>query len=162
KPVQAGVGRFGPFVVHDGVYANLRPPDSVLDIELERALELVAAKANGAGSRGASKTVIKELGEHPEGGAVQVLDGRYGPYVNWKKVNATLPKDIQPADVTLAQALEWLAEKQTKPKIARKGGAKAEQPASKKRASTAKSTAKSKKTTIRRATTKSTKKTASI
>lgn len=162
KPVQAGVGRFGPFVVHDGVYANLRAPDSVLDIELDRALELLAAKANGAGSRGASKTVIKELGEHPEGGAVQVLDGRYGPYVNWKKVNATLPKDIQPADVTLAQALEWLAEKQTKPKTARKGGASsAEQPTRKKAAGAAKSTAKPKKTTTRRATTKSTKKAAS-
>ena len=117
KLVQAGVGRFGPFVVHDGVYANLRPPDSVLEIELERALELLTAKASGGGRRrGASKTVLKALGEHPDGGAIQVLDGVYGPYVNWGKVNATLPKDVQPTDVTAEQALQWLAEKQAKPK----------------------------------------------
>jgi DNA topoisomerase-1 len=124
KPVQAGVGRFGPYVVHDGVYVNLRPPDSVLDIDLDRALELLATKANGGKGRGASKTVLKELGEHPEGGAVQVLEGRYGPYVSWKKVNITIPKEMQPTDVTLEQALAWIAEKQTKPKTARKRAAK--------------------------------------
>ncbi|MFO7633835.1 MAG: type I DNA topoisomerase [Caldilinea sp.] len=138
KSVQAGVGRFGPFVVHDGVYANLRAPDSVLEIDLDRALELLAAKANGAGRRGAAKSVIKELGEHPEGGAVQVLEGRYGPYVNWNKVNATLPKNVPPAEVTLPQALAWLAEKQTKPKTTRKGSAKTNKAVPAKAASTAK------------------------
>ncbi len=147
KPVQAGVGRFGPFVVHDGVYANLRAPDSVLDIELDRALELLAAKANGAGRRGASKAVIKELGEHPEGGVVQVLDGRYGPYVNWNKINATLPKSIQPADVTLPQALQWLAEKQATPKSARKGSTKTSASTAKKSAGATKPATKTKKTT---------------
>jgi DNA topoisomerase-1 len=124
KPVQAGVGRFGPYVVHDGVYVNLRPPDSVLDIELDRALELLAAKASGGKGRSAGKSVIKELGEHPEGGAVQVLDGRYGPYVRWKKINVTVPKDIQPADVTLEQALAWIAEKRVKPAATRKRATK--------------------------------------
>jgi len=156
KPVQAGVGRFGPFVVHDGVYANLRPPDSVLDIELDRALELLAAKANGGGRRGATRSVIKELGEHPEGGVVQVLEGRYGPYVSWNKVNATLPKDVTPADVTLEQALQWLAGKQTSPKATRKRTAKTG--AAKKQAATAdaalEATAKS---TARSTKTKSTK-----
>ena len=123
KPVQAGVGRFGPFVVHDGVYANLRAPDSVLEIELDRALELLAAKANGGGrGRGATKSVLKELGEHPDGGAIQVLDGRYGPYVNWGKINATLPKGVQPADVTPEQALQWIAEKAAKPKTTKRTG----------------------------------------
>ncbi len=117
------LGRFGPFVVHDGVYANLRAPDSVLEIELDRALELLAAKANGGGrGRGATKSVLKELGEHPDGGAIQVLDGRYGPYVNWGKVNATLPKGVQPADVTLEQALQWIAEKAAKPKTTKRTG----------------------------------------
>jgi len=134
KPVQAGVGRFGPFVVHDGVYANLRAPDAVLEIDLDRALELLAAKASGGGRRAATKAVIKELGEHPDGGAIQVLEGRYGPYVSWNKVNATLPKGVAPADVTLAQALGWLAEKQTKPKSARKGSAKTAKPAAEKAA----------------------------
>ncbi len=70
KPVQAGVGRFGPFVVHDGVYANLKAPDTVLEIELDRALELLAAKANGAGARKGAKAVLKELGDHPDGGKI--------------------------------------------------------------------------------------------
>ncbi len=161
KPVQAGVGRFGPFVVHDGVYANLRAPDSVLDIELDRALELLAEKANGAGRRGASKTVLKELGEHPEGGAVQVLDGRYGSYVNWKKVNATLPKEVQPADVTLAQALEWLMEKQTKAKPTHTGSARTGKSTSKTAASTDKPVTKPKKAAAKSTAAKSTAKSAS-
>lgn len=117
KPVQAGVGRFGPFVVHDGVYANLRGGEDVLSIDLDRAVELLSAKANGGGraaGRTAAKSVIKELGEHPEGGAVQVLNGRYGPYVNYGKVNVTLPRELQPETVTLEMALPWIAEKAAK------------------------------------------------
>jgi DNA topoisomerase-1 len=113
KPVQAGVGRFGPFVVCDGVFANLKTGDQVLEIDLDRALELLAAKLNGGtgGRRGGAKSVLKELGEHPEGGPVQVLDGRYGPYVNYGKTNATLPKDVKPEEVTLELALNLLAAK---------------------------------------------------
>jgi DNA topoisomerase-1 len=116
KPVQAGVGRFGPFVVSDGVYANLRNgEDNVLTIELDRALELLAQKAAGGGrGRAAAKSVIKDLGEHPKGGPIQVLSGRYGPYVSHGKVNYTVPKEIKPEDVTLEQAVAWIAEKAAK------------------------------------------------
>jgi DNA topoisomerase-1 len=58
--------------------------------------------------------VLKDLGEHPDGGSIQVLAGRYGPYVTYQKVNVTLPKDMQPEAVTLDQALTWLAAKQEK------------------------------------------------
>ncbi len=113
KPVQAGVGRFGPFVVSDGVYANLRgDPSGVLTIELAQALELLAQKAAGGGrGRAASKNVIKEIGEHPDGGPLQVLSGRYGPYVSYGKINYTVPKEIKPEEVTLEQAVAWIAEK---------------------------------------------------
>lgn len=115
KEVKAGVGRFGPFLVHDGKFVSLKAPDSVLDVELERALHLLAAAPAKRGS--SAKSVIKELGAHPEdGGPVQVLNGRYGPYVNHKKVNATLPKEQKPEDVTLEQALAMLAEKAKAPK----------------------------------------------
>jgi DNA topoisomerase-1 len=126
KPVQASVGRFGPYVVHDGVYVNLRGGDAVLEIDLERALELLADKANGrgAGGRGAAKSVLKELGEHPDGGPVQVLAGRYGPYVSHGKVNATLPKGTEPGVVTLETALGWLAEKAAKSPVKKSGGRK--------------------------------------
>jgi len=149
KPVQAGVGRFGPFIVCDGVYANLRGGDDVLEIDLGRAVELLTEKANG-GSRGrgsaAAKSVIKELGEHPDGGPIQVLSGRYGPYVNYAKVNVTLPKEMKPEDVTLEQALVWVAEKAAKggsapakgrKKASSNGSAAAARPA--KRAATTKS-----------------------
>ncbi len=132
-PVQAGVGRFGPFVVCNGVYANLKAGDDVLQIDLARALTLLAEKANGGGrsaGRTAAKSVLRELGEHPAGGPVQVLDGRYGPYVTHGKVNVTLPKTVKPEAVTLEQAVVWLAEKAEKQpaatrKTSRKGRASA-------------------------------------
>ena len=120
KPIQAGVGRFGPYVVHDGKFTSLKPTDNVLEVDLDRALELIASAAAKAGAKGdkaggsSAKSVLKELGEHPDGGKIQVLDGRYGPYVNYKKINATLPKDVKPESVTLPQALQWIAEKEAK------------------------------------------------
>ena len=145
KPVQAGVGRFGPYIVHDGVYASLKKDDNVLEVDLDRALELVALSANRKGKQGGERTskknVLKELGEHPDGGPVQVLDGRYGPYVNYKKINVTLPKEMTPESVTLEQALAWVAAKGgTKGGATTKRSAKAASGAVKK-SSTAKSSA---------------------
>lgn len=141
KSVRASVGRFGPYVVHDGNYASLKE-DSVLEVELPRALELLEIAAARKGKRGAAaaKSVLKELGEHPDGGPVQVLDGRYGPYVKYKKINATLPKEVKPEEVTMEQAVTWIAEK------ANKKGTK--------KSSTKKTTAR--KTTAKKTTTKKT------
>jgi DNA topoisomerase-1 len=114
KTVKAGVGRFGPYIVYDGTYASLKKEDNVLEVELPRALELLeaaAARKGGKGGRGSAKSVLKDLGEHPDGGSVQVLDGRYGPYVKYGKINATLPEGVKPEEVTLAQAQIWIAEK---------------------------------------------------
>ena len=95
KPIVAGFGRYGPYVQHDGKYASLSAPEEVFEVGINRAVSLLAEKAANRSPRGAS--VIKELGDHPElGGKVQVLSGRYGPYVKHGKVNATLPKDIAP------------------------------------------------------------------
>ena len=68
---------------------------------------------------------LKELGEHPEnGGAVNVMDGRYGPYVKWEKINATLPKDIEPASLTMEMAMQLISEKSAKKGTKRKAPAK--------------------------------------
>jgi DNA topoisomerase-1 len=93
---------------------------------MNRAVELLAAKAAGRGGRGAAAAPLKELGEHPgEGGPVNVMSGRYGPYVKWGKVNATLPKDLDPQDVTMERAVVLIAEKQAKGGKGKRTGAAA-------------------------------------
>ena len=118
--VETNFGRYGPYVLHltaDGkkVYANLPDPEEVFTLGMNRAVELIAAKAAGRGGRGAAAAPLKELGEHPEhGGPVNVMSGRYGPYVKWDKINATLPKGTEPEDVTMDTAVALIAEKQAK------------------------------------------------
>ncbi|MBU1175584.1 MAG: type I DNA topoisomerase [Alphaproteobacteria bacterium] len=112
KPITAGLGRYGPFVQHDGKYANLPDIEEVFSVGLNRAVDLIAAKAANGGRGGRSApAALKSLGEHPDGGTITVRDGRYGPYVNHGRINATLPKDLKPEDVTLDRALELIAAK---------------------------------------------------
>ena len=109
--IEAGIGRFGPYVKHGSTYANLREVDEVFTIGINRAVDAIAQKAARGAARGAAAKPLKELGDHPDGGAIQVLDGRYGPYVKWEKVNATIPKGTDPESVTMEQALEWITAK---------------------------------------------------
>src|SRR6056297_976832 len=120
--ISTNFGRFGPYVFHKGpedakgIYANLKDPADVFELGMNRAVELLAEKrANpGRGRRAAAKP-LKELGEHPEnGGPVNIMDGRYGPYVKWDKVNATLPKDTEPDQVTMDMAVALIDEKAAK------------------------------------------------
>ncbi|WP_151719890.1 type I DNA topoisomerase [Gemmobacter serpentinus] len=124
--VEAGIGRFGPYVKHDKVYANLPDVEEVFTIGMNRAVEVLALKASRGAGRGAAAQPLRELGDHPDGGAISVMPGRYGPYVKWEKVNATLPKEVTPETVTLEQALALIAEKAGKSgkKPARKAAAK--------------------------------------
>ena len=126
KPITAGYGRYGPYVQSDGKYASLSTPEEVFEVGANRAVALLAEKAANRRPRGAS--VIKELGDHPEGGGkVQVLSGRYGPYVKHGKVNATLPKDRDPEQVTMEEAVELIAARAAKgpaKKPAKKAAAK--------------------------------------
>ncbi len=150
--IEAGIGRFGPYVKHGSKYANLPDVEEVFTVGMNRAVEVLAAKQTRG--RGATAAPLKELGNHPDGGAVQVMNGRYGPYVKWEKINATLPRDLSPEDITLERALELIAEKasKTKPKTgtrktaSKAAGAKkttkkttAKKPAAKKTAAKAKS-----------------------
>ena len=141
--ITSNFGRFGPYVMHQlpddakPTYANLKDPNDVFELGMNRAVELLAEKrANPGRGRSAAAKPLKELGEHPEsGGAINVMEGRYGPYVKWEKVNATIPKDVEAADVTIEQAVEWIAEKAAKggkKKAAPKKKAAAKKPAAKK------------------------------
>ncbi|PWJ85799.1 DNA topoisomerase I [Pseudaminobacter salicylatoxidans] len=136
KMISAGLGRYGPFVLHDGTYANLESIEDVFSIGLNRAVSLLAEKqSKGRGRNGGTPAALKELGEHPDGGAITVRDGRYGPYVNHGKINATLPKGKDPASVTLEEALVLIAEKEAKgggKKPARAKASSAKKPAAKK------------------------------
>jgi DNA topoisomerase-1 len=112
KMISAGLGRYGPFVLHDGTYANLESIEDVFSIGLNRAVSVIAEKhSKGKAARGGAPAALKTLGDHPDGGAVTVRDGRYGPYVNHGKVNATLPKGKDPMTVTLEEALALVAER---------------------------------------------------
>jgi len=120
--IEAGLGRYGPFVKHGRTYANLAGIDEVFEVGMNRAVELLAQKAAKNGRGRATAEPLVQLGEHPEnGGVVNVMDGRYGPYVKWEKVNATLPKDVEPATVTMEMAVQLIAEKAAK-KGGKKGG----------------------------------------
>jgi DNA topoisomerase-1 len=153
KPISAGLGRYGPFILHDGTYANLPDVEEVFTVGLNRAVDLLAEKAAGGGRFGKGRTgtpaAIKTF-EHDEG-SISVRAGRYGPYVNQGKVNATLPKELKPEDVTIEQALELIAAKGgasgTKKSSSRTAGAKkapAKKAATKKPAAKGKATAKPK------------------
>jgi len=117
KMISAGLGRYGPFVLHDGTYANLESIEDVFSIGLNRAVSVIAEKqSKGRGARnGGTPAALKDLGAHPDGGGnVTVRDGRYGPYVNFGKVNATLPKGKDPMSVSLDEALVLIAEREAK------------------------------------------------
>ncbi|MEC7764911.1 MAG: type I DNA topoisomerase [Pseudomonadota bacterium] len=155
--IKSNFGRFGPYVMHQlpdeakPVYANLKDPQDVFEIGMNRAVEMLAEKrANPGRGRSAAAKALKELGEHPEeGGPINVMDGRYGPYVKWAKVNATLPKDVKAEDVTMDMALELIREKAAK-------GGKKKTAAKKPAAKTATKKAPAKKATAKKAPAKKT------
>ena len=112
--IQAGLGRYGPYVKHGTVYASLPDPREVLTAGLNRAVTLLAEKGKARRGRAAP---LKELGNHPDDDKpVTVQDGRYGPYVKHGKTNATIPKDVDPADMTLEVAVELIAARAAKSK----------------------------------------------
>jgi DNA topoisomerase-1 len=112
--ILAGLGRYGPYLKHNGKFTSLKGDDDVLTIGLNRAVVVLAEqKRGGAG---------KPIGAHPaDGQTITLLSGRYGPYVKHGRLNATLPKDLEPEAVTLDRAVELLAAQAEKVK-AKKGG----------------------------------------
>ena len=108
KPIEASIGRFGPYLKHDGMFKSIPKADNVHDIALARAIQLLAEKKAGGMSG-------RALGAHPEDGrSVVVHSGRYGPYVKHGKINATIPPSADPAKLTLQEAVELLAAKSAK------------------------------------------------
>src|SRR6185312_9686308 len=117
-PVSAGIGRFGPYLKHGTIFVSLSADDDVLNIGINRAVTLLAEAKTGGGRRGPQ--LIRELGEHPEGGTVGLYRGRYGPYVGHGGLIASLPKAADPDNFGLAEALPLLAAQKAKGKPSRK------------------------------------------
>jgi DNA topoisomerase-1 len=108
KKVIVNIGRFGPYVGHDGKFKSIPRADNIFDISLGRAVELLAQAREG-------NTVLRVLGDHPDDKtSVEICSGRYGPYVRHGKINATLPKGVSPDTITLEEALELIAAKAAK------------------------------------------------
>jgi DNA topoisomerase-1 len=115
KPIVAGIGRYGPYVAHDGTFANLPTADEVFEVGLNRAVAVLAEKRAGGPRGRAAATALKDLGAHPaDGEPVRILAGRYGPYIKHGPTNANVPKGSDPAALTLAEAVKLLAERQAK------------------------------------------------
>jgi DNA topoisomerase I len=126
NPITASIGRYGPYLAHDGKYARLKSTAEVFETGMNAAVAKLADAANGGGrARGGSREPLKAFGPHPESGAeIKLMEGRFGPYVTDGTTNATLPKAIDPATLTIEKAVELLAERAAKGPAKGKGRAK--------------------------------------
>jgi DNA topoisomerase-1 len=115
-PVETNFGRFGPYVKHGDDFRSLESEEQVFTITLDEAVELLRQPKRGRKrSFGAAKAApLKELGKNPAGAAIRLFDGRYGPYITDGGINATVPKGVTLASITLESALELLSEKAAK------------------------------------------------
>ncbi len=118
ETISAGIGRFGPYLKVGKNFTSLGADDDVLNIGLNRAVTVLAEAQNRGGRRGPQ--LLRELGEHPDGGAVGVYNGRYGPYAGHGGLIASLPRGADPDLFTLAEALPLLAAQKAKGKPTRK------------------------------------------
>jgi DNA topoisomerase-1 len=127
KEIEAAIGRYGPYLRHDGKYAKLSNTREVFETGMNAAVTMLAEAANRkGGARGAKAEPIKTLGEHPtSGGEIKVMPGRYGPYVTDGTTNATIPKDVKPEDIEAAQAIELIDARAAKGPAKKKGRKKA-------------------------------------
>ncbi|MBT6031306.1 MAG: DNA topoisomerase I, partial [Kordiimonadaceae bacterium] len=122
KVIKAAIGRFGPYVSHSGAFASLKDPEDVFNIGINHAVTLLAEAAL---KRGKAAEPIKDLGEHPDGGGnILVMEGRYGPYVKYQRINATIPKDKDPKEITVEEAIELIKARAAKGKKPKKAAAK--------------------------------------
>jgi DNA topoisomerase-1 len=111
--ITAGIGRFGPYLKVGTRYQSLPKDDDILEIGLNRAIVVLAEGKNKQGRRGGA-AAGKILGQHPAGGAITLRKGRFGPYVQYGKISATLPRDMDSENVSLEAAVSLIAAKEAK------------------------------------------------
>lgn len=123
NPIVASLGRYGPYLAHDGKYARLSSTAEIFETGMNAAVAKLADAANGGGRRGgASREPLKILGKHPRTEAeIKLMAGRFGPYVTDGTTNATLPKSIEPDALTLEEAAQLIDDRAAKGAPAKKG-----------------------------------------
>jgi DNA topoisomerase-1 len=105
KPIKLGIGRFGPYVVCDGDFRSIPKTQPLTEVDFAFAMNLLSQPKKGRGAA----APLKEFGEHPESGdKIQLLNGKYGPYIKCGKVNASVPEDMEVDAVTREKALELI------------------------------------------------------
>lgn len=151
EPIVANLGRFGPYVKHLTTYASLSDENELFEVGLNRAVTLIAEKRAGkGGGRGRqAATPLKELGNHPDGEAINLFNGRYGPYLKHGMINANIPRGADPATITLEQAIELVNARAAAAPSTKSKGKKAAKKAPAKKAA-AKSTGETKSTTTKK------------
>ena len=149
EPIEANLGRYGPYVKHLKTYANVPDVAELFDIGLNRAVTLIAEKRAGGGQRRGQAAPLRELGNHTDGEPIRLYNGRFGPYIKHGAINANIPRGADPASITLEQAIELvdaraLAAPSNKMKGKRKAPAKkaaADKPTGEKKSTTTKKAA---------------------
>jgi DNA topoisomerase I len=122
KPIQASIGRYGPYLAHDGKYAKLASTGEVFEIGMNAAVAKLADAAAGGGRRAGSREPLKTLGPHPHTEAeIRLMEGRFGPYVTDGTTNATLPKSLAPDQLTLEEAAQLIDERAARGPAKKKG-----------------------------------------
>ena len=117
KPITASIGRYGPYLAHDGKYARLTSTRDVFETGMNAAVVKLAEAASGGGRArgGASRAPLKDFGAHPRTGAeLKLMEGRYGAYVTDGTTNATLPKTLAPEALTLEEAAQLIDDRAAK------------------------------------------------
>ena len=151
KEISAAIGRYGPYLLHDGKYAKLDTTNDVFEIGMNAAVAKIADAAKNPGRGRAKAEPLKILGKHPRSeDEIKLMDGRYGPYVTDGNVNATIPKSIDKDQLTLEEAAQLIDDRAAKgpvkkrKKAAPKKKVAAKKPATKKPAAKKKAPAKKK------------------
>ncbi len=136
EPITASIGRYGPYLAHNGKYARLQSTTEVFETGMNSAVaKLAEAAANPGRGRGAARAPLKELGKHPRTEAeLKLMEGRFGPYVTDGTTNATLPKSIAPDELTLEEAAQLIDARAAMPSKTKKKAAPRKKAAPKKKA----------------------------
>jgi DNA topoisomerase-1 len=122
KPITASIGRYGPYLAHDGKYAKLSSTAEVFEVGMNAAVAKLADAANGGGRRTGGREPLKILGAHPRTELeIKLMEGRFGPYVTDGTTNATLPKTLAPEELTLEEAAQLIDERAAKGPAPKKG-----------------------------------------